>query len=175
MVVTMNLFGGNRTPLSMRIDPLTPSRTQVVKYLPDGDEDLGIAPTGTIARLGGNDWIVLRYADVLLLHAESILAGELLTPASNAIDSYQQVRERAGFTDTTNELTRDDLLLERRVELAFENHRGFDLRRFGVAQDVLSTFSASIGGAFTATDLLLPLPQFEINISGGLLEQNPGY
>jgi len=157
MVVTMNLFGGERTQYSMRADPLTPSRTQVVKYLPDGDADLGIPATGTIARLGGNDWIVLRYADILLMHAESILAGQLVTSASNAIGSYQLVRDRAGLTDTTDELTRDDLLLER------------------IEQEVLSAFSASIGGAFTATDLLLPIPQFEINISSGLLEQNPGF
>ena len=67
------------------------------------------------------------------------------------------------------------LLDERRVELAFENQRFFDLLRFGVAQDVLGTFSTNNGLGFTSTDLLLPIPQVEIGLSNGLLTQNPGY
>ena len=133
------------------------------------------APTGTNPRLAGNDWIVLRYADVLLMHAEAILAGGQSTTSTNAIASVTLVRERAGLVDPLVEVTNENLLLERRVELAFENQRWFDLQRFGVAQEVLSAFSASIGGAFTATDLLLPIPQFEINLSNGAMEQNPGY
>ena len=177
LISAMGEFGGNRTEFTLRADPLTPSRTQAVKFLPDGEESLEIEATGGNPQLAGNDWIVLRYADVLLMHAESILAGQLTTPSSNAIASFQLVRDRAGLVDpVVTELTRDNLLLERRVELAFENKRLYDLKRFGVAQEVLSAFSNSIGGAFTATDLLLPIPQFEINLSNdGLLEQNPGY
>ena len=175
LVQALNNAGGDRTQFTIRQDPLTPSRTQSAKFLPDGDESLGIAPTGSNPQLAGNDWLVLRYADVLLMHVESILAGGQSTQASNAIASFQLVRNRAGLTDPVIEITKEDLLLERRVELAFENKRYFDLKRFGVAQEVLSAFSNSIGGAFTATDLLLPFPQFEINISDGQLEQNPGY
>ncbi len=175
MIAVMNEFGGNRTQFSFRIDPVQISQTQVIKYLPTGDEDLGIPETGSNPRLAGNDFIVLRYADVLLMHVESILAGAESTSSSNAITSFELVRNRAGFTDPIVEITKEDLILERRVELAFENHRLNDLKRFGVAQEVLSSYSASIGGAFTATDLLLPIPQFEINLSNGLMEQNPGY
>jgi len=50
-----------------------------------------------------------------------------------------------------------------------------DLKRFGVAQDVLSEFSANNGFQFQASDLLLPIPSSEIVISDGLLTQNPGY
>ena len=64
---------------------------------------------------------------------------------------------------------------ERRVELAFENHRLFDLIRLGEAQNVLSAFASSVGASFTSSDLLLPIPQREINLSNGLLTQNPGY
>lgn len=175
MIAVMNQSGGARSQYSFRIDPVQISQTQVIKYLPNGDESLGIDPTGGNPRLAGNDWIVLRYADVLLMHAEAILAGGQSTQAASALASFQLVRDRAELTDPVLELTKDDLLLERRVELAFENHRWHDLQRFGVAQEVLSAFSESIGGAFTGTDLLLPIPQFEINLANGALQQNPGY
>ena len=45
----------------------------------------------------GNDWIVLRYADILLMHAEAILAGGVETIDNTAIDSYMEVKVRAGF------------------------------------------------------------------------------
>ncbi len=65
--------------------------------------------------------------------------------------------------------------MERRVELAFENHRLFDLIRLGKAQEVLSAYSELYGFGFTSSDLLLPLPQNEVNISDGLMTQNPNY
>ena len=90
-----------------------------------------------------------------------------------------QVRARAGFdlvADRPAVLTRDALLLERRVELAFENHRFFDLVRFGVAAAVLSAHASAMGyGSYNARMLLLPIPSREINLSEGLLTQNPGY
>ncbi|MEL6632965.1 MAG: RagB/SusD family nutrient uptake outer membrane protein [Bacteroidota bacterium] len=131
------------------------------------------------ARLCGNDWIVLRLADVYLMHAEAILGASLSTNNLSAIRSYNAVRTRVGLStlaeDGSAELTRDMLLLERRMELAFENHRLYDLIRFGVAQEVLSAFAAATNESFQATDLLLPIPQGEINVSDGLLKQNPGY
>jgi hypothetical protein len=45
----------------------------------------------------------------------------------------------------------------------------------GEAQNVLSAFASSVGASFTSSDLLLPIPQREINLSNGLLTQNPGY
>ena len=61
------------------------------------------------------------------------------------------------------------------MELAFENHRLNDLVRTGKAQTVLGAFATAEGYNFSATDLLLPIPQNEINISGGALTQNAGY
>lgn len=171
----LDAMGGNRTEYSYRQDPAQPTQYQVVKYLPNGDESLGIEPTASNPELAGNDWIVIRYADVLLLHAEAILAGGQETSSTAAINSFQEVRERAGLTTPVTSITKQDLLDERRVELAFENHRFFDLVRFGVAQEVLSAFSDENGYSFSATDLLLPIPQREINLSNGVMEQNPGY
>ena len=171
----LDAMGGDRTMYSYRQDALQAEKYQVVKYLPNGDSNLGIEPTSSDPQKAGNDWIVLRYADVLLMHVEAIMAGGPETSSSSAINSFMQVRNRAGITDPVSTITKEDLLNERRVELAFENHRFFDLVRFGMAEEVLSAFSNETGGSFSATDLLLPIPQREINLSKGLLTQNPGY
>ncbi|MFD1315104.1 RagB/SusD family nutrient uptake outer membrane protein [Namhaeicola litoreus] len=168
----LDAMGGERTQYSYRQDVDQPTQYQVAKYFPNGElgPDYASDP-----RLAGNDWIVLRYADVLLMHVEAIMAGGSSTSAAAALSSFQKVRDRAGFTDPVTSITKQELLDERRVELAFENQRFFDLVRFGVAQEVLSSFSVDNGYNFQSTDLLLPIPQAEIGISNGLLQQNPGY
>lgn len=171
----LDMMGGDRTLYSYKQDERQATEYRVVKYLPDGDEDLGIPATSSDPQSAGNDWIVIRYADVLLMHVEAILAGGAETSSGNALSSFQMVRDRAGLTDPVTNITKQMLLDERRVELAFENHRFFDLVRFGEAQEVLSAYSAANGYGFTSTDLLLPIPQKEINLSNGVLTQNSGY
>ncbi|RPD93393.1 RagB/SusD family nutrient uptake outer membrane protein [Aureibaculum marinum] len=183
VVAAIDTYGGNRIEDSYREDPLTlfggTVRYQVAKYFPDGETGGSDGQTFTgLPQLAGNDWIVLRYADVLLMHAEAILAGSSETTNGNAIDSYMEVRIRAGYdpiNDRPTKLTKEALLVERRVEFAFENHRLFDLIRFGEAQAVLSEFATANGFNYTSTDLLLPIPQNEINLSNGVMYQNPGY
>lgn len=170
-------YGGNRTEVSY---VSFPSWTEVAKFLPEGTDISVFPPTyGQSPGNAGNDVIVLRYADVLLMHAEAILAGGEQTSDGSAIESYMKVRERAGFDpvdDRPNALTKEALLVERRVELAFENQRFYDLMRFGVADAVLSAHAAENGYTdYNARKLLLPIPAREINLSGGLLTQNPGY
>ena len=165
-------YGGNRTAVSFRQDESQATEYQVAKYFPNGELGPQYASDPTKA---GNDWIVLRYADVLLMHVESILAGSNATTDAAALASFQAVRDRAGLPTDVTEVTKDMLLNERRVELAFENHRLFDLMRMGAAQDVLSAFSSTNGYGFSSTDLLLPIPQVEIGLSKGALSQNPGY
>ena len=171
----LDAMGGNRTALSYREDSAQAGQYQVVKYLPNGDANLGIPVTSADPTSAGNDWIVLRYADVLLMHVEAIMAGAETTTSTAALASFQAIRDRAGLTTAVASISKQELLDERRVELAFENHRFFDLTRMGVAQDVLSDFSANSGGSFSSTDLLLPIPQIEIGLSNGLLTQNAGY
>ncbi len=173
-VAALDAAGGNRTAYSYRQDAIQSEQNQVVKYIPNGDSSLGIDATSTDPTLAGNDWIVLRYADVLLMHAEAIMGGSPNTTDPAALSSFNAVRERAGLTGVAD-ITKEALLNERRVELAFENHRLFDLIRFGMAQSVLSEFAANNGYSFAATDLLLPIPTREIGLSNGLLSQNPGY
>ena len=169
--------GGNRAAYSFRQDALQPQHSQVIKYLPNGDASLGIDPVSDDPARAGNDWIVLRYADVLLMHVEAVMgAGNGVSTTDPAVlASFQAVRDRAGLTDPVSSVTKEELSDERRAELAFENHRFFDLVRFGIADEVLSQFSADNGYTYSGTDLLLPLPQREIGLSNGQLTQNPGY
>ncbi|WP_396633487.1 RagB/SusD family nutrient uptake outer membrane protein [Maribacter sp. R86514] len=170
-------FGGNRTETSITDlnGSLLDDRNEVAKFFPDGFDSSAEPAYGPNARNAGNDYIALRYADVLLMHVEAILAGSASTTDAAALASFQAVRDRAGLTTAVSSITKEELLTERRVELAFENQRWFDLLRFGVAEAVLSAHSAEMGYVFDARKLLLPIPAREINISGGLLTQNPGY
>ena len=161
-----------RKNLSYRQDVQQITQYQVTKYLPNGQVAPPYSPD---PRLAGNDWIVLRYSDVLLMHAEAIMAGGQETTVQAALNSFQLVRDRAGLTDVVTAITKDELLLERRLELAFENQRLYDLIRFGKAVEILGDFASDNGTNFTTTDLLLPIPQAEIGLSNGLLDQNPGY
>jgi tetratricopeptide (TPR) repeat protein len=133
----------------------------------------------------GDDWIVYRYADVLLLLAECL--NEEGKPGE-AIPYLNQVRARAGLLATTaaNQVDlRAAVAKERRVELAFENHRWLDLVRTGQAISVMTAFGVKIkqqepylpASAYTnitANRFIFPIPQSEIDINHQLT-QNPGY
>jgi len=168
-------YGGDRTAESYTTFGTS---HEVIKYLPDGSDITTSPPTyGTNPKNAGNDYIALRYADVLLLHVEAVLAGGQSTSDAAALASFQKVRNRAGLTDPVSSVSKNQLLVERRVELAFENQRWFDLLRFGVADAVLSDHADEMMYIFSSRDLLLPIPAREINLSGTppLLTQNPGY
>ncbi|WP_462251429.1 RagB/SusD family nutrient uptake outer membrane protein [Ferruginibacter sp.] len=151
-----------------------------------------------------NDWIVLRFADVVLMLAEA--QGN--TPASLAL--INQTRARAGLGATpltaltvpTDQRFADSLSKERRLEFAFENVRWFDLLRFNTTLPLLSENAVArlkshyafmftshysrypspaptlptIQGYITNDKLLLPIPQREIdNNTKIVIPQNPGY
>ncbi len=169
LIADLNAFGGNRTATSITN---VQGSIEVAKFLPDGNDWTN--DYGGNARNAGNDWIILRYSDILLMHVEAIMGGTPSTSNGAAIASFQEVRNRAGLTSPVTTVTKNDLLLERRVEFAFENQRFFDLQRFGVADAVLSAHAADMGYAdYSARALLLPIPAREINLSGGLMTQNP--
>ncbi|MBB3699871.1 RagB/SusD family nutrient uptake outer membrane protein [Flammeovirga yaeyamensis] len=149
-----------------------------VLYSPEDANELGKFLTSSADNsLCGNDWIVLRLADVYLMYAEAIMAGAETTTDADAVNAYNMIRDRVGLSTLAAgaTLTKDALMLERRVELAFENHRLYDLVRFGEAEEVMGNFAENNGFPFNATKLLLPIPQREIDTSYGLLSQNPGY
>lgn len=121
------------------------------------------------------NWPVLRYADVLLMKAEAL--NELGNTAQ-AETPLNEVRERAGLDEIESGLSQSDfrnaVLNERRIELAFEGHRWFDLIRVQDGQYGLS-FLHSIGRTnATEKHLLFPIPQAERDVNPNLT-QNPGY
>lgn len=134
----------------------------------------------------GLDVPALRYADVLLLHAEAILnlndggPKNRTTGVAAAAESFNKVRERAGL-DPIAAPNFNDLMYERKMELAFEGgDRHFDLVRWGLAAEVYNSLPAE--GTYKpartfvpATHRLLPYPQQEIDNSNRSLSQNPGY
>lgn len=140
---------------------------------------------------GGNDWILIRYADVMLMLAETKMH---LNKEAEAIALLDQIRERAGLplyaavrtnaTYNANYPTlKDAILHERRVELAFENHRWFDLIRNYNSQELVAYFQrksqADYGNArlsnISAKDRYYPIPFDEYKLDPEKMYQNPGY
>ncbi|AUS04905.1 RagB/SusD family nutrient uptake outer membrane protein [Pseudotamlana carrageenivorans] len=128
----------------------------------------------TAGEIGDNDWIVLRYADVLLLYVEAIMAGGETTTDSRALDAFNQVRERAGL-DPEFIISKQILLDERRVEFVYENQRLFDLIRLGEADRVLQKFSDDNSLFYTNEKKYLPFPQRERDNLPNFYKQNDGY
>jgi tetratricopeptide (TPR) repeat protein len=120
------------------------------------------------------NWPVLRYADVLLMEAEALCE---LNQLNEAVVPLNEVRHRAGLDPqavTTQADLREKIRKERRIELAFEGHRWFDLIRYDNGQ-YAQQFFHSIGKTnFAPKHLLLPIPQREIDANPNLT-QNPGY
>lgn len=128
----------------------------------------------------GNDQILLRYADVLLMYAEAL--NEIQHDASEgslALKYLNAVRQRAGISNLTvkqlptQEKFRKGILVERQREFPYEGQRWFDLVRMGFAKSVM----AENGVEIKDYQLLFPIPQQEIEKVGdkSILWQNPGY
>ncbi|WP_276504728.1 RagB/SusD family nutrient uptake outer membrane protein [Terrimonas pollutisoli] len=136
----------------------------------------------TAATNAENDWIVLRYADVLLMKAEAL---NELNRTVEALDPINEVRQRAGLTPLVA-LTQSGFRLavetERRLELCMEGHRWFDLVRTGRALEVMNAHFAANTTYYGATPpvmkahhVLFPVPFAETQINTKLLPNNTGY
>ena len=122
------------------------------------------------------NWVVTRYADVLLMKAEALNEMGQTTLAEAPL---YEVRCRAGLTNrsTIEGLSqmqmREKIIHERRMELAFEGHRWFDMIRY--KDNYALNFLHSIGKtAATSKHLLLPIPTQERE-ANPKLTQNPGW
>ncbi len=127
-----------------------------------------------------NNWIILRYADVLLMYAEALNETGYVADGT-AFTCLNLVRTRAGLASKTSINANAALEVadqaafrlaveqERRVELAFEGHRWFDLVRTGRALTVLAPLGMQ------ADHVLFPVPQSQIDINPEVIKQNPGY
>ncbi|MGJ8548945.1 RagB/SusD family nutrient uptake outer membrane protein [Winogradskyella wichelsiae] len=145
------------------------------------------------ARATSHNYSMIRYAEVLLIAAES--AVELGNNAS-ALNYVNQVRARARMggetmtgasvavtvapstvpADLTGTVTVADVLEERRLELAFEGKRWYDIVRRQLGGVAFGTSGLEgLKSNFSSTDYLLPLPEDELERNPNLLPQNPGY
>ncbi len=118
------------------------------------------------------DWIELRYADVILMYAEAL--NETGSPASTVLALLDPIRTRANLAVlspavlNTQALIRKAIQDERRLELALEGHRWFDLVR-------TKTVDAEMGQTINPNYYVFPIPNSEILASDGVITQNPGY
>jgi len=151
----------------------TLTRSNALKYVV-GPKSVG----GDINSQGGNSMCtyILRYADVLLIYAESVLGNNESTTDASALAAFNKVHQRAGLTPLKS-LTKDIILHERRVEFAFEGDYWFDIQRqgFDKAKQILEsqergTYKADGSGIdsyhlkniTSASKLFLPIPSDEI-------------
>lgn len=116
--------------------------------------------------------IIFRMAEQYLIRAEARLKqGNII----GAQDDLNKIRVRAGLpitTAMTQEELKQAILDERRVEMFTEHgNRWFDIRRHGVVGEILSP----IKPGWSPTNILLPIPEYELLINPNLLPQNPGY
>ena len=156
---------------------------QFIKYVnPEDRSDQGNS---------GVDFILMRYADVLLMYAEAKIEQNEID--QSVYDAINAVRTRADMPAIVGPHSQDELRQivrhERRIELAFEGLRLFDIRRWGIAAEVMAGQHFGIdyigdGGSletipadfrsFTARDMLWPIPQKELDLNESM-DQNPGY
>lgn len=140
---------------------------------------------------GGNDWILMRYADVILMLAEvNMLQGN----DAVAIQYLDQVRTRAGMPAyavsklnatyaSSFPTLKLAILHERRVEFAFEHQRWFDLIRNFTATELVTYLKAKPQASFgiaklanvTTKDRYYPIPFDEVKLDPVKMFQNPGY
>lgn len=180
------------------------------KDSPEGNEPWNTSPTGYYLRkflketvdlndwdnMGTATWRYFRYAEILLNYAEA--QNEATGPDQSVYDAVNEIRSRAGMPDLPAGLTqaqmRDRIRNERRIELAYEEHRYFDVRRWLIAEveeneqakgisitragDGTLTYSIkeALGGkTFEQQHYWFPIPMEEVNSSNGAIEQNPFY
>ena len=166
-------------------------------------EDANRGTGGWGEQRSGINYHIMRYSDVLLMAAEAAVETDDLGKAlewTNMVRmraknmSYvqaagggdaanYQIEPYASFPDAT--FARKAVRFERRLELGVEGHRLFDLRRWGVTKDVLDTYIANeartippfgvAANAYNSAYDNFPIPLGAIDLSGGVLTQNPGY
>ncbi|SKC54097.1 RagB/SusD family nutrient uptake outer membrane protein [Ohtaekwangia koreensis] len=157
------------------------------------DENLPMDNPWDVA--GIQPWIYIRYAEILLNYAEA--QNEVAGPDASVYDAINLIRQRADMPDLPAGLSqtemREAIRRERQVELAFEEHRFYDVRRWMIAMETENepaygisitkdgsnlTFEKKValdGRKFEEKHYWLPIPRAEIQSSGNKLQQSPNY
>lgn len=172
-------FKGADTKSPQPLDPDLIAAFDAIEAADGGNTDLRRALTIDEANMTGlkwggldQDWIELRLADVLLLYAEAM--NENGSSPEAVLDVLDPIRTRAGLNPldhtvlNTQALVRQAIYDERRIELALEGQRWFDLVRTG-------TVDTEMGEAVDSRYHLFPIPNSEVLASGGAITQNTGY
>jgi hypothetical protein len=158
---------------------------------------MGLYETATNYGSVSEDWMYFRYADVLLAYAEA--QNEALSAPDNTVyDAVEKIRQRAGLNPyqltpgLSQEAMRTAIRNERRIEMAFEEDRYWDIRRWKIAEDVMNKprrgvtiANTNAGYTYTYTDVLAtkfkapamylyPIPYNE-TVKNSKLKQNPGW
>jgi hypothetical protein len=145
---------------------LNGTRSNIAKYV-----------VGPGAKYGGEEvigmntaqnYMVQRYADVLLIYAEAMLGNNASTSDAQALLAFNRIRLRAGLQPKAS-ITKDDILQERRIEFAFEGDYWYDIQRQGYAeakQIIEAQNRGQVGTplyvTFTEQYMYLPIPAGEI-------------
>lgn len=167
----------------------TPTSYYVRKYIPE--TILSNTHSGSSYRL----WTIMRYAEVLLNYAEALNEVDFTANKPQICDLLDQIRHRAGITGNvadrqdlnSQQAMRNFIRKERTVELAFEEHRTWDVRRWNVAVEALARpiygidikQDGSISRKQTQTRIfeekmyLYPIPETEVWKTE--IENNPGW
>ena len=160
---------------------ITPKYPSAVPYPRYNHKVLG-SPSMRNSISRGSWWMnvrILRYADVVLMYAE---AQNEMGNSGAALTALNSIRQRArgtasnvlpDITVTDQTELRNAIRHERRIELAMEHERFFDLVRWGIAAQVLQ--AAGKTNFVAGKHELLPIPQTQIDLSKGVLKQNPLY
>lgn len=131
------------------------------------------------------DWVYLRYADVLLMYAEA--QNEIAGPSPDVYTAINAVRTRPGVnmppipSGLSQSDMRDRIRHERRIELALEGQRYFDLKRWALDRVIIPTIKDPNAAqrTFPLRDTIWPVPQTEIDIAKAVgnnaFKQTPGY
>ena len=134
-----------------------------------------------------NNTYIMRYAELLLIHAEAILAGGSSTSDATALNSFNAVRNRAGLSSLTS-ITFDDIFNERRKELCFEGDYWFDLGRLDKTdaiaimsaqnrgnKDNVEYFTPTFSSDHNANDFFMDYPDNDVAKNPKLLEEPVPY
>ncbi len=167
------------TDLNRAFTGNTATRFGQRKYVRRAASATGIA----VSSPGGQDFIVIRYADVLLMRAEALLETNQLPEVYTLIN---QVRARVSMptvqsvdgSSLSQAALRTILRRERRVELAVEGLRFMDLKRWGVMQQAFQRIAADAVPGYAPTyrglkSETFPIPQSELNINNKLIQNVP--
>ena len=124
-----------------------------------------------------NNFIYLRFADMLLIYAEA-LNKQNNGPTQAAFDAINRVRNRSGLPDLAGTNDYNIFLKaiqdERYKELAGECHRVWDLRRWGYDTYKERVELANPNASVQPHEMLYPIPTYELQ-QNALIQQNPGY